>query len=147
MDIQKEFQHHSRIQIRFNDIDMLGHVNNAVYQHYFDLARMNYFAKVIGEDLDWNDFGLVMANISIDFFKPVKLKERVLVRSGIELIGEKSLTMVQEIYNEETGEIKCQNRCVMVGYSSKKNQTSIIPSNWSKKIFEFESKVEFKYPA
>ena len=26
------------IQIRFDDIDMLGHVNNVNLQHYFDLG-------------------------------------------------------------------------------------------------------------
>ena len=31
------------IQIRFNDIDILGHVNNVMFGHYCDVARSDYF--------------------------------------------------------------------------------------------------------
>ncbi len=147
MDIDKEFQHHTKIQIRFNDIDILGHINNAVYQHYFDLARMKYFEDIMGSKPEWKDFALVMAKISIEFFNAIRPGEDISVKSGIEIIGQKSLTMVQEIYNIKTGEIKSQNRAVMVGYSVKKNETAIIPEIWREKIFNFESTVKFKYPA
>ena len=40
MDQQIQFFHKTPIQIRFNDVDVVGHVNNSVYQNYFDAARM-----------------------------------------------------------------------------------------------------------
>ena len=39
--------HNTPIQIRFNDIDQLGHATNSVYQQYFDLGKMAYFDHVL----------------------------------------------------------------------------------------------------
>ena len=36
---QIEFNHQQEIQIRFNDVDVIGHVNNAVQLSYFDIDR------------------------------------------------------------------------------------------------------------
>ena len=42
MDIEKiNFKHTIPVQIRFNDLDVFAHVNNAVIQEYFDLAQGN----------------------------------------------------------------------------------------------------------
>jgi len=147
MIIEKEFLHHTDIQIRFNDIDVIGHVNNAVYQHFFDLARKEYFEKVIGSQLEWKKFGMVMASICIEYFNAITIDEMISVRTGIEVIGGKSLTMVQEIYNRKTGELKSQNRAVMVGYLANKDQTAMIPSSWKENIYNFERQVKFKHPA
>jgi len=32
-----------KVQIRFADIDVMGHVNNAVYLSYFEMAPGHYF--------------------------------------------------------------------------------------------------------
>ena len=36
------------IQIRWRDLDALGHVNNAVYLTYFELARLTYIRALLG---------------------------------------------------------------------------------------------------
>ena len=142
---EENFKHNIELQLRFNDFDVLGHVNNAVYQHYFDLARLDYFKEVIEDELKWNDFSVIMASININYKNPVHLDEKVSIRSKISMIGEKSLTMVQEVYNSNTGEKKSCNTAIMVGYSAKTKQTELIPKNWKEKIFKFEGTVEYKY--
>ena len=42
----------SPIQIRFVDLDQFGHVNNAIYLSYLEVARLPYFERIIGE-IDW----------------------------------------------------------------------------------------------
>ena len=42
-----------KIQVRFSDLDTLGHVNNAVYLSYFEMARIAYFTPLLGENWDW----------------------------------------------------------------------------------------------
>jgi acyl-CoA thioester hydrolase len=39
---------HSRtdIQVRFSDLDLLGHVSNSYYAQYFDLARVTFFRQI-----------------------------------------------------------------------------------------------------
>lgn len=142
---EENFRHTIELQLRFNDFDVFGHVNNAVYQHYFDLARLDYFKELIEDKLKWNDFSVIMASININYKNPVYLDEDVSIRSKISIIGEKSLTMVQEVYNSITGEKKACNTAIMVGYSTKSKQSELIPDIWKERIFKFEEKVEFKY--
>ena len=47
------FRHHQPVQMRFTDIDMLGHLNNNVYLTFMDLAKVEYFAAVLPEGMDW----------------------------------------------------------------------------------------------
>lgn len=43
-----EFRYRHRIEIRYGDTDALGHVNNAVYLAYFEMARGGYYTAVVG---------------------------------------------------------------------------------------------------
>jgi acyl-CoA thioesterase FadM len=38
-----DFRHCTPLQLRFNDVDVLGHVNNEMYFAYMDLGKMRYF--------------------------------------------------------------------------------------------------------
>ena len=38
----------TKIQMRFADIDVLGHVNNVNQQHYFDLGKCDFYKQVLG---------------------------------------------------------------------------------------------------
>ena len=44
IEAQYPFKRSTSVQLRFNDIDALGHVNNSVYFQFFDLAKTEYFA-------------------------------------------------------------------------------------------------------
>ena len=51
----------TKIQMRFADVDMLGHVNNVNQQHYFDLGKSDFFRRVLGMKPVWKsgtDHGL-----------------------------------------------------------------------------------------
>ncbi len=43
------------IQIRFADVDMAGHVHNAVYLHWFETARMALQERFIPAEHDWRE--------------------------------------------------------------------------------------------
>ena len=47
-----QFNHTLPIQLRFNDVDKFGHVNNTVYFSFYDLGKTEYFASVC-PDVDW----------------------------------------------------------------------------------------------
>ncbi|TKX52504.1 acyl-CoA thioesterase, partial [Halorubrum sp. SS7] len=61
------------IDVRFRDIDAMGHVNNAVYATYIEQARTRYFRDVL--DVDISRASTVLASISIDFRSPVELAD------------------------------------------------------------------------
>ena len=40
------FHHSLPIQLRWNDADQFGHINNTLYFQYYDMAKMDYFANI-----------------------------------------------------------------------------------------------------
>lgn len=138
------FFHSVPIQIRFNDIDKLDHATNSVYQQYLDLGRMDYFDSVLKEVMEWKVEGLILVSISIDFISPVKLYDRVEVRTKITRMGNKSLDMKQEIYNISTGQVSASSSSVMVGYRGLTEESIPIPLRWRDGIRAFEKDVLFE---
>jgi acyl-CoA thioester hydrolase len=132
------------IQIRFNDIDQLGHVNNSVYQQYFDLGRTTYFDEVFKEKMDWDEEGLILASINIDFISSITLYDKVIVRTKIYHIGNKSLKMVQDLFDESTGLVVAATKSILVAYNFKKLSTVKVPQRWKEKILVFEHDMLFE---
>ena len=46
--LEGAFRYRHPIEIRYNDTDALGHVNNATYFSYFEMARIGYYTEVVG---------------------------------------------------------------------------------------------------
>ena len=46
-----KFKHSVPVQLRFNDTDALGHVNNSVYFTFYDLGKSEYFKAIRGEEV------------------------------------------------------------------------------------------------
>ena len=59
------FRHTLPLQLRFNDIDLLGHVNNSVYFSFYDLGKARYFETVKAQNIDWKKAGLKRTRIRI----------------------------------------------------------------------------------
>ena len=52
-DLITRFKHKTDIQIRFKDIDQLGHVNNANHLTYFETSRVKYFNDIFAAETKW----------------------------------------------------------------------------------------------
>ncbi len=46
------YHYASKIEVQFRDCDPLGHVNNAVYVTYFEIARVAYCRDALGFTLE-----------------------------------------------------------------------------------------------
>ena len=138
-EINNSFIHKTEVQVRFNDVDMMGHVNNAVYQNYFDYGKVQYFNNVLGKDVDWQENGLVLAKITIEYFSPVLLDDELFIQSKISRLGTKSLHMIQELVDKNSGDIKSSGVSVMVAYSFVNRKTIPIPQNWRDVIIQYET--------
>ena len=64
----------TKIQIRFADIDVLGHVNNVNLQHFFDQGKVDYIQKVLGLSGVWRKEGFVQARTETDYLAQVFMK-------------------------------------------------------------------------
>jgi len=138
------FNHQTPLQIRFNDVDVMGHVNNSVYQNYFDIARVRYFEKVFGYRLDWYDTALVLVHIEIDFLKAVDMYDNVNVLTKIYHLGNKSLRMEQRIVGEDTDDVRCVSQAVLSAFDYESGEATPLLADWREKIKKYENDVKFE---
>ncbi len=92
------------IQMRWNDLDALGHVNNAVYVTYFEVAR-GYFMLKACPDWNWEKDMFLIAGVNVNFHKELLLtavNARVHVRTS--KIGGKSFVLDYVITSDKNGE-------------------------------------------
>jgi len=124
------------INIRFNDLDSMNHVNNAVYITYFEQARMEYFADVIGISWDWTVVGILLARNEVDYKLPLFLHDEAQVEIWVSHIGTKSMEMSYRIIKKQKGDwVTCTTgKSVLVCFDYKNNKTIPIPEKWKTAI-------------
>lgn len=142
-----QFFHKYPVQIRFSDIDLLNHVTNSVYQQYLDLGRLHYFVDVLQEPMDWNEEGLILVSVSVNFMSQVKLYDQVEVRTKVVKLGNKSLEMKQQVFNLTTNEAAAEGTSIMVGYHAPQGTSIPIPQRWRQRFMEFEKDLDFDLQA
>ncbi|PHQ47324.1 thioesterase [Halorubrum sp. C3] len=112
------------IDVRFRDIDAMGHVNNAVYATYIEQARTRYFSDVLNADL--SRVSTVLASISIDFRRPVELVDgEVTVTVDVADLGRSSATMVHEV--RAGGEAAAEAEATLVSLDPETGDPAPIP--------------------
>ncbi len=124
------------IDVRWRDLDPMGHVNNAVYLTYFETARVAYRqALAPGEKLK---FPFILANAMVNYLSPVSLGERVIAHIRVSHIGARSFDYEYLITEEVSGRRVATGSTVQVGYDYEKKKTFDIPLEFRQRIEEFE---------
>ncbi len=126
-------------QIRFSDVDQFGHVNNSVYFALYDLAKTTYVKDVLGDSVDWRRMGIVVANINANFLLPVFFDDKIKIETATMHLGNKSFTLLQRAVTEDTGEVKCECKTVMVMFDLKEKQPMQIPDEFKAIIRNYEN--------
>jgi len=125
------------VQVRFSDVDIMGHVSNTVYQNYFDTGKMDYFDHIL-PDLDYVNIGVVGASIKIDYLLPIYMKYKLSVETRVSVLGNKSFTMDHRLVNMETGDLLSTCTAVIVCFDVKTQKSQTVPDNWRNNILEHE---------
>jgi acyl-CoA thioester hydrolase len=97
------------VDVRWRDVDALGHVNHAVFLTYLEEGRDAFFKQAFGGEPDY-----VVARVEVDLRAEVRYPERrVTVRLAVEHLGTTSLTTRETILTPSE-EIAAQARVVTV---------------------------------
>lgn len=117
-----------KIQIRFSDCDMMGHVNNAVYLSYIEMARIHYFTHLFGLDRDWKKNGILVRKNEIEYIKPVLFRDNATIKAFITSIGNSSFVMAYEL--QVGTEIYTKAQSVLVYFDSETQKSTPIPAEF-----------------
>lgn len=128
-----EYSFSTEIEVRFRDVDAVGHVNNAVYGTYVEQARIEYLRELFGESLV--DGGSVLAHFEIDYERPVELgTETVTVAMRTTNVGTTSIAMEYELRAED--EVAATAETVLV--TTDGDGPKPVPEEWRSAIEDFE---------
>ena len=100
---------------RFRDTDAMGHVNNAVYVTYLEVARQEYWRLLDGTQ-DYVRVPFILAHVSCDFRSEARVSEILEIGMRCEWIGDKSFAFLYEIREKTSGRLVLEARTIQVCY-------------------------------
>ncbi len=103
------------IQMRFRDLDAMGHVNNAVYLTYCELARAQFYLKHAFKR-SLHDIDFILAHADIDFVSAAEWGDVVEVSVWPSKIGESSFTLSFELRDKKSNRLLATSSSVLVSY-------------------------------
>ena len=111
--MRDRYRYFRPIDLRWNDIDRFGHVNNAIFFELFDTTVNTWLAEkgLFQED---RDPMCVVVRHACDFFLEVKPSDKVEVALVIEKIGVSSLTYRSAVFRVGESEPLAQGKYVHV---------------------------------
>jgi acyl-CoA thioester hydrolase len=97
---QRKLVHTQRIEVRWGDMDAMGHVNNTVYFRYMEQARIHWFESLLPRGEAWRTMSIVIVNASCNFRKPINYPGLVEVRVFAGAPGGSSVPTYYELWVE-----------------------------------------------
>jgi acyl-CoA thioester hydrolase len=135
------YRHKSAVQVRFRDTDLLGHVNNAVYLTFMELARMSYFREVLSDLVNWDKEGIIVAKAAVEFKRPLFLDDEIFIYTKISHLSARSFNMIYRVVKQtKEGEtVVAEGSTLMVCYDYRNSRSIVMPESWRQRITEYES--------
>ena len=128
------------IEVRFRDLDALGHVNNAVYFTYFEEGR-KIFSKTEFQVSHPTEFAFIMAHIQCDYLRPVKLGDRVKLQMWVQNIGTKSFGFGYMLVDvADNAIVYATGESIQVCYDYSENKSIEVPTDMKKKLVKYLNK-------
>lgn len=111
--------HKKVFSIAWGDMDALGHVNNARYLDYFQEARIEWLSDLNIRMTEQT--GPVVIHVACTFLKPVIYPATVTLCSKIHSLGNSSMVMDHELYQDEVLMAQGCSKIVWVDYRQSKS--------------------------
>ena len=147
-DIPGDFAHRHQVEVRLADTDAMGHVNNARYLTYVEIARVAYYEHVTGNPLPIGahgaEEGMILAEIRMTYRSPGFYGETLTVETRVERIGRSSFGMVHRITAPESryghARLIAVADSVLVSYDYTEERAIPVPADWRAAMEDFEGR-------
>lgn len=103
------------IAVRFRDLDVRGHVNNAVYLTYFEIARLAMWTKLTGTT-NLQEREMIVAEITCTYKSPALYNETLTVTIIPAAIRRTSFILHYRIVEQTSGRLIATGRGAHVAY-------------------------------
>ena len=135
-----DFRHRTSVQVRFRDTDAFGHVNNAVFFSYVELARIRYFLDVLQPEQPFERMPLILARVEMDYRSPIMFGEEVEIDTRVDRIGRSSIGMSHRLTARPEGRLVGESQTVLVTYDYAVARPMPVPDAWRERMSEHEGR-------
>ena len=129
----KGFRFVHPVQVRFRDLDALGHVNNAVYLTYLESARLAYWLQVTGLR-DLAAMNVILARAEVDYRSPVAFGDQLEIGVRCTSIRRSSLILEQAVVETGSGRLVAEARKTLVHYDYAAGRSSAVPDDLRRQL-------------
>ncbi|WP_376792688.1 acyl-CoA thioesterase [Thermoflexus sp.] len=126
------------IEVRFRDMDAMGHVNNAVYFTYFEQARIHYLRHLAQLPPPLELFGMIVAEATCQYRAPITMGMPIQVWIRVAEVRQRSFIFLYKIERRDNGQIMALGRSVQVAYDYARGTPVPIPEPWRERFLQFE---------
>ena len=113
-------------KVPWHELDAAGHVNNAVYLSYFEMARTEVYMRLRGGSR-WQDLDIILARSEIDYRSPAFFHETLEVRVWPGQVGRSSFGLRYEVREKATGRVVAEGTSVQVCFDYARNEKKPVP--------------------
>lgn len=113
------------VEVRFRDIDAMGHAHHSLPLVYFEEARAALWRELTGQR-EPTAIDYIMAEATLRFRARILWPQRALVEIRVARVGERSFDLEYELRSEE-GELLTEGRTVQVMYDYEQGHSKPIP--------------------
>lgn len=127
------------IKVRFRDLDAFGHVNNAVYFTFMEMARVEYFTQLgLLKSAEFPSPFFIIAEAACQFKAPIQMETPLIVQVRVSRLGYSSFDMEYRFVDEIRGALMATGRTVQVTFDYRTNRSVPLPDEWRAAIVLLE---------
>ncbi|MFD3165805.1 acyl-CoA thioesterase [Herpetosiphon sp. NSE202] len=123
------------IEVRFRDLDGLGHVNNAVYLTYFETLRLKFAIELLGA-VELADVPFILGEATVRYLIPVFFGDQLQGSVEVSRIGNKSFTMLYTL--KRGNEIVTQGSTELIWFDFKTQRSVPIPDSFRQQVANYQ---------
>ncbi|PYV43651.1 MAG: acyl-CoA thioesterase [Acidobacteria bacterium] len=129
------------VEVRFRDLDALGHVNNAVYLTYFEIARTHYWKYLFGIQ-SFEEFDYLVVRAECNYRSPALFGETLKVAGRISALKTSSFVFEYEVTESRSERLIADGQTVQACFDLKEKKTIPVPAELRRRVIEFEGLTE-----
>jgi len=127
------------VKVRFRDLDAFGHVNNAVYFTFMEMARVEYFRQIgLLQPGEFPSPFFIIAEATCQFKAPIDMETPLIIQTRVSRLGNSSFDMEYRFVDEAGGTILATGRTVQVTFDYTANRSVPLPDEWRAAIVQLE---------
>lgn len=126
--------HTTEVDLRFQDLDAAGHLNNAVYVTVIEEARVAYLEDVL--DLSLAEMSIVVAGLDVDYQQPVTDPTSITVETRVSDLGTTSFEMTYTLSHDESVVATATTTQVTIDPGTR--EPTALPDTWRDGLTDYE---------